>query len=449
VVILRVWQPLGVPLRRTLALLVGALLLTLTAGASGATMKSGPASPALGIKNVFVIVLENEDFEAAYGGASGNPYLSKTLRSRGALLTQYHGVAHLSNPNYLAMISGQAPNPLTQSDCQLYNDFLPTPAVIGPGGQAIGVGCVFPPNVLTISDQLEQAGLTWRGYMQDMGKDLEREPDRCGDPTASFGTGFQDPTQSAEAGDQYAARHNPFIYFHSLIDSGSCERNVVPLLHLTNDLATRAGTRSLSFIVPDLCNDGHDAPCVGKDVAGSQAGGLVSADHFLQLWIPRIQASAAYKAGGLIVITTDEAENSDASACCGEQAGPNSPIPGITGPGGGRTGTLLLGRCIRPGATIATPHNHYSLLRTLEDLYGIKTGGSDGKGHLGYAGASDLAAFGADVFSSCPAAAGRVVVGPQPAHGGLPSTGGLPLAGGALALLAVGLLVRTRRGGTA
>ena len=435
------------PKPRTLPLLLLlALLLTLSTPASGALTKSGPASPALGIKHVFVIVLENEDFEAAYGGGGNNPYLSKALRKQGALLTQYYGIAHLSNGNYLGMISGQAPNPSTQSDCQIYNDFLPSPAVIGPGGQAIGVGCVFPPNVLTIADQLEQAGLTWRGYMQDMGKDLEREPDRCGAPTASFGTGFPDGTQSAQPWDQYAARHNPFVYFHSLIDSGSCERNVVPLPHLTGDLAKASGTRSLSYIVPDLCNDGHDSPCVGKDVAGGNTGGLVSADNFLKLWVPRIQASPAYKDSGLIIITTDEAENDDASACCGEQPGPNSPLPGITGPGGGRIGTLVVGRCVRPDATVTTPYNHYSLLRSLEDLYGIRTGGSDSKGHLGYAGAAGLAAFGPDVFSSCPTAASRAgrPVSPKPAGGGLAATGGMPVALAAAALLGLSLTL-TRR----
>jgi hypothetical protein len=222
---------------------------------------------------------------------------------------------------------------------------------------------------------------------------------------------------------------------------------VVPLPHLTADLAKASATRSLSYIVPDLCNDGHDAPCVGPDVAGSTAGGLVSADHFLKLWVPRIQASPAYRAGGLIIVTTDEAENDDATACCGEQAGPNSPMPGITGPGGGRIGSLVIGRCVRPGATVTTPYNHYSLLRSLEDLYGIRTGGSDAKGHLGYAGAAGLAAFGPDVFSSCPTAAARPA-SPKPAGGSLATTGDLPMALSALVLLCLSLTLtrRTHRG---
>jgi hypothetical protein len=449
--------------RRTL-LVTGSLLLAVlvatvpTATAAPArqapartAVTSGPAGPGLGIRHVFVIVLENEDFAATYE-TNPNPYLPKTLRQQGTLLTQYYGIGHVSNDNYIAMLSGQAPNPQTQSDCQDYVDFAPSPAVLATDGQAVGTGCVFPPNVPTLADQLERAGKTWHGYMQSMGNDLTREPDRCGEPTASFGTGMRDGTQSAAADDQYAARHNPFVYFHSLIDSGSCERNVVPLPHLADDLAGTSTAPSLSFIVPDLCSDGHDAPCVGKDVAGSSAGGLASVDHFLAYWVPRIQASPAYQEGGLIVVTTDEAANTDATSCCGEKGGPNSPLPGISGLGGGRIGTLVVGRCVRPGATSTTPYNHYSLLRSTEDLLGLSTGGTDGKGHLGFAAAAGLAPFGPDVFAACPASAGQAT---QPAgttrlttaaaSHPLPATGGLPLAPLAVGLLAAAGAAGARR----
>ncbi|GAC1445417.1 MAG: hypothetical protein NVSMB55_26410 [Mycobacteriales bacterium] len=425
-------------------LLAGALAVLGAGSASAATGEAAPvgagyASPALGIRHVFVIVLENENYAATYQ-TNKNPYLGRILPRQGTLLSSYYGTGHESNDNYLAMVSGQAPNPQSQSDCQDYVDFQPSPAAFGPQGQAVGHGCVFPPNVLTLADQVQQAGLSWHGYMQSMGNDLNRDPDRCGAPTSSFGTGMQDGTQKATATDQYAARHNPFVYFHSLIDSGSCERNVLPLPHLSADLANAATTPNLSFIVPDLCNDGHDVPCVGKDVAGSNAGGLTSIDHFLALWVPRIQASAAYRAGGLIVITTDEAASSDASACCRETAGPLSPLPGITGMGGGRVGTLVLGRCVRLGAVDPVPYNHYSLLRSLEDLYGVRTGGSDGIGHLGFAGAAGLAAFGPDVFAACPTAAHGAAppaAAPlAPTSGVLPRTGGLPLSRTAIVVLA-------------
>jgi len=362
---------------------------------------AAPAGPALGIGHVFVIVLENKSFDEAYGSGSG--YLGSTLAPTGRLLTEYYGVAHLSNPNYIALVSGQGPNVMTQSDCQDYVDFQPSPAVFDPrgNGQAVGQGCVYPADVPTVADQLHDAGLTWHGYMEDMGSNAaNREPAHCGEPAFSAGTGFRDGTQTATATDQYAARHNPFVYFHSLIDSGACHANVVPLSVLDTDLASIGTTPNFSFITPDLCSDGHDAPC-----ADGRPGGIASINDFLQTWVAKIQASPAYQQDGLIVVTTDESEwnqsEQDSASCCGEEPGPNSPMPGITGPGGGRIGTLVVGRCVAPG-TDATPYNHYSLLRTVEDLFGINSGGADGHGHLGYAAAAGVTSFGTDVFSACP-----------------------------------------------
>jgi phosphatidylinositol-3-phosphatase len=387
----------------TSALLLAALPAAAATAASGhAPAGHRPAAAAhTGIRHVFVVVLENEDYEASYG-ATAHPYLGRVLPAKGALLTEYHAIAHVSQPNYIAMVSGQGPNPVTQSDCQQYVDFLPSPAVFDPrgNGQALGAGCVYPAQVRTLPEQLTDAGLTWRGYMEDMGATPSREPARCGQPGDPAPPGTRDQTQAATAGDQYAARHNPFVYFHSLLDSGACARNVVPLTALEHDLARVSTTRNLSFITPNLCNDGHDEPCVGKDAMGSSAGGFTSVDNFLRVWVPRILASPAFGKDGLLVITTDEAEvGGDASACCGEPIGPDSPMPGITGPGGGRTGALVIGRCVEPGSRVATPYNHYSLLRSLEDLFHV--------GHLGYAGADGLRAFGRDVFRACPTTSGR------------------------------------------
>jgi hypothetical protein len=211
-----------------------------------------------------------------------------------------------------------------------------------------------------------------------------------------------DGTQRAEAADQYAARHNPFVYFHALIDSGACHRHVVPLTHLRYDLRHAKATPRFSFITPNLCNDGHDAQCAGKNVAGTRVGGLVAVDAFLKLWVPRIEHSPGFAKHDLLLITSDESETSDASSCCNEQAGPNSPRPGIVGMGGGRIGALAIGRCVRAGAVDKHAYNHYSLLRSLEDLFGIRHGGSDQNGHLGFAGAKGLRSFGPDLFHRCP-----------------------------------------------
>jgi hypothetical protein len=356
--------------------------------------------PSLGIKHVFIIVLENESSESTYLN-NPHPYLGKVLQRQGTLLTEYYATGHLSQDNYISMISGQAPNPLTSADCPLYLDFNGTTAdaPLNGDGQAIGIGCVYPKNVKTLADQLSAKHISWRGYMDDMGNNPAREQRRCGVPHTDALN--RDMTQNATARDQYAARHNPFVYFHSLIDSGLCRNHVVPLTALRHDLKHAKTTPQFAFITPNLCNDGHDINCAGPDAKGSHKGGLASVDNFLSVWVPRIQHSPAWHKGSLLFVTADESEADDASACCGEKPGPTNPLPGIFGPGGGKIGTLVIGRCIAKGKRVATPYNHYSLLRSLEDLYGIRTGGTDGHGHLGFAAASGLRTFGHDLFARC------------------------------------------------
>ncbi|HWC34380.1 MAG TPA: alkaline phosphatase family protein [Mycobacteriales bacterium] len=393
-------------MRRLIALLASLFALTaagagLSAGASGTARAAGEtALHGLGIRHVFVIVLENESSESTYLH-NPHPYLGKVLQRRGTLLTNYYATGHVSLDNYISMISGQAPNPLTSSDCQLYVNFNGTTAAapLNGSGQAVGVGCVFPANVKTLADQLSAKHVSWRGYMDNMGNKPAREQVRCGIPHTDA-TG-RDDTQTATAKDQYAARHNPFVYFHSLIDSGLCKKHVVPLTALKQNLRHVATTPHFSFITPDLCNDGHDTNCAGPDAKGKRTGGLASVDDFLSVWVPRIEHSPAWKKGGLIIITSDESETSDSSSCCGEKAGPSDPLPGISGPGGGKVGTLVIGHCVAHGRRDATPYNHYSLLRSLEDIFGIRTGGTDGHGHLGYAAAAGLRPFGHDLFSRC------------------------------------------------
>lgn len=380
-------MPAVSPLRLLRALAVLAALAGLATVL--ATSSSAASSPPIG--HVFVIVLENEGYATTFGNPSSDPYLASTLPSQGALLTQYYGTGHESNDNYIAMVSGQGPNPENQGDCQIYDDFTGT----GPtalDGQAVGQGCVFPTSVQTIGNQLSENNLSWKGYMEDMGNVPSREPATCGHPALNS----QDKTQSAVAGDGYVTRHDPFVYFHAVIDDQAyCNAHVVPLgkpagkTGLAADLAKSQTTPRFSFIVPDVCGDGHDYPCTNEP---SGASALADMDTFLQTWVPRITKSAAFKKDGLLVITFDESggPQSDSTACCGETAGPNSPLPGITGMGGGRVGAVLLSPFIKPGTVSATPYNHYALLASEERFFGLP--------RLGYA-ATTTATFGSDVFT--------------------------------------------------
>jgi hypothetical protein len=109
----------------------------------------------------------------------------------------------------------------------------------------------------------------------------------------------------------------------------------------------------------------------------------------------------------MVVITFDEARlggPNGGDICCNELPGPNVTQAGwVFGSGGGKVGALVLASpsLIVPGSKDKTGrYNHYSALRTYEDLLGITTGGSDGLGHLGMAGAAGLAPFGIDVFNA-------------------------------------------------
>jgi len=382
------------------------------------------------IRHVFIITLENKSYDDSFGSSTQDPYLVNTLRPMGALLTHYYATGHVSLDNYIAMISGQSSSKQTEADCISYDDFRMTG--IAPDGQAVGDGCVYPPRIKTLPDQLKRAGLTWRGYMEDMGNDPARESSVCGHPALNT----KDPTQLPEApsssvptGDQYAGRHNPFIYFHSIIDSADCSASVVNLSKLDADLVALTSTPNFVFITPNLCNDGHDGDgtgAQGKGCVTGQPGGLASSDLLLRTWVPKILASAAYQSDGLLIITFDESnfatlsKNVDAStghttvtatysgeACCNQQIGPNVVRPAtaifpvnvnltyrlvLTGVGGDRIGAVLISPFIRPGTVSNVPYNHYSMLKSLEDIFGLRP--------LGYAAQPALASFGPDVYTS-------------------------------------------------
>jgi len=335
------------------------------------------------IKHVFLIVLENESFETTFGPETKAPYLADTLRRAGGFLTQYYGTGHASLDNYISMISGIAPAPATQADCGRFDEFVETG--IAPDGQPIGSGCVYPAHVPTIAKQLTDNHLTWKAYMEGMGNDAGREPATCAHPEI----GARDLTSRATPTDRYATKHNPFMYFHSVIDLPSCDKNVIPLTSFEADLASASTTANYNFITPDLCHDGHNAPC-----KNGEPGGLVSADAFLAHWIPIITKSPAYRDAGLIIITFDEAASVDATACCNEPTGPNTKLPGAHGPGGGRIGAVVLSPFIKPGTVSKVPYNHYSMLRSVEDLFRLK--------HIGYADRRGLVPFGADVYTKAP-----------------------------------------------
>ncbi len=374
---------------------VAASLVLVGFGVAGAAPAAPQAFRPPAIKHVWVIQLENESYSQTFGDPSADPYLAKTLRSMGALLENYYSIGHNSLDNYIAEVTGQSPDSDTQQDCPVWVPFTAGAKETGPYHQLVGNGCIYPKSVTTLGNQLSAKHLTWAAFMQDMGNVPSRDHTTetkqgpaCGHPAV----GSADPTEKATAKDQYAARHEGFMYFESVIGNQAyCDAHILSFQPLLKDLSKASTTPNFSWVTPNLCNDGHDKPC-----ANGQPGGLTSIEAFLKLWVPRILHSPAYKDGGMLFITFDESSTTTAASCCGETSGisashPNVAEPGLTGPGGGKVGAIVLSPFIKPGTVSTVDYNHYSLLRSIEDIFGLS--------HLGDAAMPQVKSFGPDVYT--------------------------------------------------
>jgi phosphatidylinositol-3-phosphatase len=170
-----------------------------------------------------------------------------------------------------------------------------------------------------LADQIESSSRTWKGYMESM-------PQPC----------FLGDTQA------YKQKHNPFIYFDAIRTNPNRCQQIVPLTQLDLDLQSGA-VPNLVWITPNICNDMHDC---GVDVG----------DQWLKEWVPKILASAAWQDNGVLFITFDE--GSSRKSCC-------------TYAQGGQIDTLIIGPMVKPGFTSDVEYDHYSLLRTIEEAWGL------------------------------------------------------------------------------
>jgi len=342
------------------------------------------------IKHVFLITLSNQPYSAVFGPESAARYLAHTLERKGELLVRYDAVSHEELPNEVALLSGQGPTVAGAANCPTYAAI--SPARTGSSEQVLGNGCIYPKSTQTLAGQLSQKHLAWRAYVQGID-----EPGAAGGACAHPSLGASDPTSNAEASTgAYATFRNPFVYFSSIVGTPACASGDVGLDKLAGDLGSPARTPAFSYIVPDRCHDGNPTPCTPGATAG-----LLPANAFLQQVVPEILGSKAYKEAGLLVITVDQAPSSgefaDSSSCCGQPSFPNLPRElggGGSAKGGGTVGALLLSPYV-PGKKISQEKfNHFSLLRTIEDLFSLK--------HLGYAGLPAVKSFEPALFTSKP-----------------------------------------------
>ena len=250
---------------------------------------SGPAVAVPQFSHVFTIVLENRSSGAVIGSADA-PYLNQLAAQYGTA-EAYQAVAHPSQPNYLALFSGST--------------------------QGVTDDALHDLNAPTIADQLETAGRTWRVFAENV-------------PTGCF-TGMT-ASNGPDGTGKYARKHDPAISFMSISGSPTRCANIQPMAHFDPAAA------DYTLIVPNMCNDAHDCP-------------LSTADGWLKKLVPQILDSAAWKDGGVLFITFDEADGQDRTA--------------------NHVATLVISRAVAPGTRSSVPHSHYSLLRTVEDGLGL------------------------------------------------------------------------------
>jgi phosphatidylinositol-3-phosphatase len=248
-----------------------------------------PSAAVPRFSHVFTIVLENRSSTKVFDNPDAS-YLNQLAATYG-IAEGYQAVAHPSQPNYLALFSGS-----TQGVTDDARHELDAP---------------------TIADQLEAAGRSWRVYAENV-------------PAGCFAGMTADGGQDGRG--TYVRKHEPAISFTSISGSASRCANIQPMS------AFDPAAADYSLIVPNMCNDAHDCP-------------LTTADAWLKNVVPRILDSPAWKDGGVLFITFDEADGQDREA--------------------NRVATVVIAPSIVPGTRSSVPHSHYSLLRTVQDGLGL------------------------------------------------------------------------------
>jgi hypothetical protein len=292
------------------------------------------------VQHVFLVSLASPGYEAAFSSTSQMPYLAATLRPQGVLLSNYSLLDTTALPNEIAAISGQAPTAATKEDCPTYDELLS------------GNGCIYPVETLTLADQMVGDRMHWHGYFEGM-TDVAGKPDSCVHPEP----GAAD-TPSASG---YAAKLNPFVFFHSLLDLGDCDENDVPIDELATDLKKTDLTANFTYVSPSLCNAGFRGTC-----PEGTADGAAAADAFLAKVVPEILASPAYKKDGLLIVSFGAADPAP-------PADPAAPPPDPL-----QAGALLVSPLLTPGGTDAAAYDPNSMLRSIDDLFALEPLGKAG-----------------------------------------------------------------------
>jgi hypothetical protein len=282
---------------RTRRILLAACLIA-AAGAVWAVQQ--PTSAAQSNK-IVMIVEENESYSTIIGNSQA-PYLNQ-LMGQGLLFTNYTAVADGSNPNYLAMTSG-----------------LTT------------VGSTPPKNVFQAIDGSGGA-LTWKEFM-------ESAPGKCAD-----GNSAKIPGTNVSL---YSADHDPAYTYRT---NTTCSANDVPMTSSTFNVANLP---TLSYVVPNQCNDMHSLP--GSGQACPAYYGPNSGNNLIKLgdnWLANVIPQLLAQPGVTVLVTWDE------------WSGGAAPTEHVV--------TVEAGAGVTPGSTDGTAYTHYGLLAGLYRTFGLGT----------------------------------------------------------------------------
>ena len=302
-------------------------------------------------ERVVIIFLENTQRSSALA----NPYLN-ALRKKGVFMTNAQGVTHPSQPNYIATIAGDTMG-IADDDAHYMQWYWLTPD--SEQGKATGSyrfneEGFSPP---TIVDLLEANNLSWKCYVEDL------PPDELYKDQLKFDLQKSPAENLANVPKDkglfpYARKHVPFLSFPSIVSNPDRLARIVNATEFETDLTTDTLPHRLphySFYVPNLLNDGHNVteeiyrPAANNIDLGPDTANLDNMANFLKSFLGDDPVSK-FPPETLIVITFDEAY----------------PYPFDYG-----IYTLLLGDFLEAGTINSEPVNHYSLLRTIEDNFGI------------------------------------------------------------------------------
>ncbi len=301
-----------------------------------------------GLRHIFYIMMENHGLHDILGNTVDAPYLNQLANTYGIAL-HYFGVTHPSLPNYLAAISG---------DFQGIWDDCSAGATVTCGPQEFGssltseeaISASSRPHMFggqTLVDQLEAHHLTWKAYMQSM-------------PTVGY---------TGESTTLYAQRHNPFVYFTDIRNNPARMQRIVPLTQFDQDIKS-SNVPAFVWISPDVCSDMHgvsagEALASGILACATNDGVIARGDNFIHMLIPEIMNSPAWSEGSAIVIAWDESNSSD--GCCKSPTG----INGVTLGGGNVPLIVITSHGARHVVIDNREYNHYSLLGTIEQIWGL------------------------------------------------------------------------------